>query len=93
VDPAALLGLVKAALDQLDLRETHRLRMHPQDAPAIEQRLRALGIPQRLEVVGDPALERGAAVFETSRGEMDASVDTQLAEISRGLTDLVERHR
>ncbi len=93
IDPAALLGLVKAALDQLDLRETHRLRMHPQDAPAVEQRLRALGIPQRLEVAADPTLERGAAVFETSRGEMDASVDTQLAEISRGLADLVERQR
>jgi flagellar biosynthesis/type III secretory pathway protein FliH len=88
-----MLGLVKAALDQLDLRETHRLRAHPQDAPALEQRLRELGLPARLEIVPDAGLERGAAVFETSRGEMDASMDTQLAEISRGLADLVERRQ
>lgn len=93
IDPAVMLGLVKAALDQLDLRETHRLRMHPQDAPALEQRLKDLGLPSRLEVVPDAGLERGGAVFETLRGEVDASVDTQLSEISRGLADLVERRQ
>jgi flagellar assembly protein FliH len=93
LDPTVMLGLVKAALDRIDLREVHRLRLHPQDAPAIEQRLRELGLPARLEVVPDPALERGAAVFETARGEMDASMETQLAEISRGLADLTERRR
>ena len=36
-------------------------------------------------------LTQGSAVFETSRGELDASVDTQLAEIERGLTDVLER--
>jgi flagellar assembly protein FliH len=93
LDPTIMLGLVKAALDQVDLREVHRVRMHPQDAPAVEQGLRDLGLPERLEVIPDPALERGAAVFETTRGEMDASTDTQLAEISRGLADLAERRR
>ncbi|MBI4877810.1 MAG: hypothetical protein HY822_24525 [Acidobacteria bacterium] len=91
VDPAAMLGLAKSALEQLDLRETHRLRLHPQDLHAIQPRLAELGLPPRLEIVPDAALERGAAVFETARGEMDASVDTQLAEISRGLADLLER--
>ncbi len=93
IDPAVMLGLVKAALDQLELRETHRLRMHPQDAPALEQRLKELGLPSRLEVIPDAGLERGGAVFETVRGEVDASIDTQLAEISRGLADLVERRQ
>lgn len=91
IDPGVMLGLVKAALDQLELRETHRIRMHPQDAPAVERHLRDLGLPSRLEVVSDASLERGAAIFETVRGEMDASLDTQLAEISRGLADLMER--
>jgi flagellar biosynthesis/type III secretory pathway protein FliH len=30
-------------------------------------------------------------VFETSRGDLDASINTQLAEIDRGLTDIVQR--
>jgi flagellar assembly protein FliH len=93
IDSSVMLGLVKAALDQLELRETYRVRMHPQDAPAIQQRFRDLGLPSRLEVVADAGLERGAVIFETIRGEMDASIDTQLAEISRGLADLVERQR
>jgi len=42
-------------------------------------------------VLGDPQLTPGSAVFETSRGELDASVSTQLDEIQRGLTDLVRR--
>ncbi len=90
-DPEALLGLVKAALDRLDARELHRLRLHPGDAAAIEAHLRRLGLPERLELVPDPALERGSAVFETSRGSFDASLGTQLEEIERGLADRMER--
>jgi flagellar assembly protein FliH len=41
-------------------------------------------------VTPDPGLERGAAVLETARGELDASIETQLAEIERGFADLVE---
>jgi flagellar biosynthesis/type III secretory pathway protein FliH len=37
--------------------------------------------------VGDVAQSRGGAVFEISRGALDASVDTQLREIERGLAD------
>jgi flagellar biosynthesis/type III secretory pathway protein FliH len=32
-------------------------------------------------------LERGAILVETARGKLDASLETQLAEIGRGLTD------
>jgi flagellar biosynthesis/type III secretory pathway protein FliH len=39
----------------------------------------------------DPALEHGAAVFETTRGNLDASVETQLREIGQGLTDRLDR--
>lgn len=91
MDPAAMLGLVKSALEQVDLRETHRLRLHPQDLAAIGRRLAELNLPQRLELVPDSKLARGGAVLETARGELDASVDTQLSEISRGLADLLER--
>jgi len=30
-------------------------------------------------------------IFETSRGDLDASIDTQLGEIERGLADVVRR--
>ena len=93
VDADALLGLVKAAMQRVDSRELHRVRMHPEDIPALERHLQARGVALRLEVLADPSLERGGVVFETSRGNLDASIGTQLAEIERGFVDLVKRNR
>lgn len=90
-DPEAILGLVKAAFDRCDARETHRLRISPVDAAAIQENRARLGLPPGLEIVGDGALGPGSAIFETSRGELDASLDTQLGEIERGLTDVLRR--
>jgi flagellar assembly protein FliH len=86
-DPEALLGLVKAALAQLENRELARVRVHPEDAGAIRAQVERLRPSGKVEIVPDAGLARGAAVFETSRGALDASVETQLAEIERGLID------
>jgi flagellar assembly protein FliH len=91
VDPEALLGIVKAALRRVELREVHRLRLHPADRPAIAAALERVGLPQQIQIDGDAALERGAVILETSRGSLDASVNTQLDEIERGFTDLLHR--
>lgn len=90
VDPHALLGLVKAGLERLDARELNRIRVHPDVAPWLTTRLEAEGLPRRVEVVADPSLEPGAAIFESQRGTLDASVETQLGEIERGFVDLLE---
>ncbi len=91
IDPAALAGVVKAALERLDARETHRVRLNRQDAAALAPLFAELGLPERVEVFTDNGLERGAVVFETARGHLDASVATQLDEIERGFADLVRR--
>jgi flagellar biosynthesis/type III secretory pathway protein FliH len=44
-------------------------------------------------VVADSGLERGGVVFETPRGNLDASLETQLLEIQRGLSDRLLRGR
>src|SRR5579883_1723643 len=88
-DPEAILGLVMAAFQKLNARETLRLR--PSDAALIDEHRARLQFPETLQVIADKSLPPASAVFETSRGEMDASADTQLAEIERGLTDLVRR--
>ena len=46
-----------------------------------------------LEIAPDGSLTPGSVIFETSRGDLDASVDTQLAEIDRGLTDALKRRK
>jgi|SRR5579872_3404180 len=90
-DPEALRGLVRAALDKLDKREVYRVRVNPQDAPAVDKHIQGLNLPGKMEILGDPALERGSAVFETAHGSFDASAGTQLEEIERGFADLVRR--
>jgi flagellar assembly protein FliH len=91
VDPDALLGIVKAAVGKLDARDLHRLVVAPQDAPVIERRLAELSLPVQVELGTDPSLPRGSLILDCSRGQMDASVDTQLEEIDRGLADVVRR--
>jgi flagellar assembly protein FliH len=44
-----------------------------------------------VEVLSDPSCEVGSVVFETTRGNLDGSVDSQLQEIERGLTDRLRK--
>jgi flagellar assembly protein FliH len=91
VDPDSLAGIVKAALERIATRETQRVRVNPEDAGCIERHLQSAGTPPRIEVCADSSLERGSVIFETARGNLDASVSTQLTEIERGLTDMLRR--
>lgn len=93
LDPEALLGVVKAALKKIEGREVNRLRVHPADAEMVRKHFERAERGERIEVQPDASLERGAVLFDTVRGSLDASVDTQLQEIQRGLTDLIQGGR
>jgi len=43
-----------------------------------------------VEVVPDASREPGTLIFETERGNLDASVESQLEEIERGLADRLQ---
>lgn len=88
IDSNAILALVRVVLESIDAREVHRIRLHPADAALVEKFLGAMGAPQQMVVTADSTLERGAAIFETARGNVDASIQAQLAEIERGFADL-----
>jgi flagellar assembly protein FliH len=92
VDPEALAGVVKAALERVDLRDVDLLRAHPADAGMLQQALSELPLAGKIQVDGDPSLARGSLILETRRGFLDASVATQLEEIDRGFTDLLRQH-
>ncbi len=92
-DPEAILGLIDSAINRLNAREVHRVRLAPQDAEIVRQNRNLLSLPQSVEVAIDPSLPPGSALFETARGEVDASVQTQLEEIQRGFADLVTRRK
>ncbi len=87
IDPDALAGLVKASFSKLQSREISRVRMHPGLEPLVRKCLEQCGSPKNLILSPDPALNPGELFFDTSQGLLDASVDTQLREIERGLID------
>lgn len=90
LDPQALRGLILGALERLQIQEITRVRVHPSQTAPLTACLREAGGPQ-VEVVPDASREPGAILFETQRGNLDASVDSQLREIEAGLADRLRR--
>jgi len=91
IDPDALHGLVLGALDKLGGQEVTRVRVHPKHVALLTDSLRQHSASSKVEVIGDPGRELGTVIFETPRGNLDASVDSQLQEIERGLADRLRR--
>ncbi len=91
VDPDALAGLIQAAFSKLQSREINRVRMHPTLEPLVRKLLEQAGAPKNLVLTPDASLKPAEVFFETAQGILDASVETQLREIERGLIDKLER--
>jgi flagellar assembly protein FliH len=92
IDPEALHGLVMAALEKLQGQDLCRVKVHPSHAALIKTILQKTVTGTAIEVIPDPSRELGTAIFETQRGNLDASVDSQLREIERGLADCLRKH-
>lgn len=85
-DPEAIAGLVRVGLDKMRTQELTRVVVHPDHQAPVRDLLQRQGVSQ-VEIASDPAQERGAVLFQTNRGSLDLSLETQLREIERGLTD------
>ena len=90
LDTSALEALIRAALEKLRSQEVYRVRVHPGHEQLVRACLQQIGRDPDIEVVSDASQPRGGAVFEISRGSLDASVETQLREIEHGLADHLE---
>lgn len=86
-DPDAVAGIVRAALDRLQGQEVLRVRVDPALEEALRRALRQAGVPASLTVIADRSCQPGDVILETAHGDLDASVETQLQEIERGLAD------
>jgi flagellar assembly protein FliH len=91
IDPEALHGLVLGALDKLQGQEISRVRVHPSHVALVTESMRLNSASAKVEVIADPSRELGTVIFETRHGNLDASVDSQLQEIERGLADRLRR--
>lgn len=91
VDPDAMQGLVVAALQKIQVQDICRVRVHPSHAAQLTKWFQQSAGSQGVELVADNSREPGSLIFETDRGDLDASVDSQLQEIERGLADRLRK--
>ncbi|MDW7710991.1 MAG: FliH/SctL family protein [Deferrisomatales bacterium] len=88
-DEEAVIRVVERALQLLVERENLTLRVHPEDLRRLlEAKPRILesfdGI-RKLTVLEDPSVKRGGCLVQTPTAEIDARLETQLAELARSL--------
>lgn len=86
IDENALNAIARVAFERLTRSESYRVRVHPRFAPALASALPA-DQAARVRIEPDPVCAPGTIVFQSAEGSIDASIDTQLEEISRGLAD------
>jgi flagellar assembly protein FliH len=91
IDPDAIHGLVLGALEKLQGQEICKIRVHPSHTPLLGEALKQSRPGAQVEIIADPSTEPGAVLFETERGSLDASTESQLQEIERGLADRLRR--
>jgi flagellar assembly protein FliH len=86
VDEGALTAIARVAFERLTRSESYRVTVHPRFAAAVTAALPG-SHSARVGIDPDPDCEPGTLVIHSRDGTIDASVDAQLEEISRGLTD------
>lgn len=91
LDPAAVVGIARAALAAAQGRRELTLRANPEDADALRAADGALGgavgPSARFAIREDPSVPPGGVVVETEAGLLDARLETQLATLLRALED------
>jgi flagellar assembly protein FliH len=91
LDPESIEGLIRIALEKLESRDLCRVRVHPDQEPAIRASLERFSNSHKVELVPDPSMQCGDVRFETAHGTLDASIEAQLREIERGFADRLGR--
>ena len=86
VDPGALTALARVVFERLARAECYRITTNPQFAEPLRGAL-SNRLLSKVEIDADPGCAPGTFVIRSEEGTIDASVDAQLEEISRGLTD------
>ena len=83
VEPAQVIAVVREALEQLPAaaREV-RVRLHPEDAAVVRERLSAAGAERVWTLVEDPTLSRGGCLVQSESSRIDARFESRVAAIA-----------
>ncbi len=86
LDAQLVAALAHVALDRLDAgRGPALLKMHPEDIARLRDTTTAEWAQSAIRLIPDASVARGGCVVETAHGRVDATVDTQIAEIAHAL--------
>lgn len=91
IDPESIEGIIRVALEKLQSRDLCRVRVHPDQEAPIRASLERFSGSSKIELTADASLQMGDVLFETSHGDIDASIESQLREIERGFADRLQR--
>jgi flagellar assembly protein FliH len=86
MDENALSAIARVAFERLTRSESYTVTVHPRFAPAVTAALPG-SQASRVRIEPDPDCAQGTLIIRSAEGVIDASVDSQLAEIEQGLTD------
>ena len=91
--PDLAVGVIRAALDEMDARTAVRIRVSPEDEALLRRRWSQVVPPGidagRIELQVDERIQSGGGVIETTQGQVDAQLETKLAQLGNALWTLV----
>jgi flagellar biosynthesis/type III secretory pathway protein FliH len=91
--PDLAVSVVRSALEEMDARTAVRVRVNPEDAELLRRRWSQV-VPSgvsadRIELQPDERVRPGGAVIETTHGQVDAQLETKLAQLGNALWTFV----
>jgi len=88
-DPEPILALLAPQLARVRRAQSIVLKLHPLDAAWLERNLTKLHahaeLEGQLELRPDATIARGGCMIESTLGEIDARIETRIAELARAL--------
>ncbi len=91
--PDMAVNVIRAALDEMDARTAVRVRVNPDDAELLRRRWAQVVPPgvaaDRIELQPDERVQSGGAVIETMHGQVDAQLESKLAQLGNALWTFV----
>jgi flagellar assembly protein FliH len=91
--PDLAINVIRAALEEMDARTVVRVRVSPDDEQLLRRRWTQVvpsGIgPDRIELQQDEHVHSGGAIIETTHGQVDAQLESKLAQLGNALWTFV----
>ena len=91
--PDLAVNVIRAALEEMDARTAVRVRVNPADVELLRRRWTQV-VPSgvgadRIELLPDERVSSGGAIIESTQGQVDAQLESKLAQLGNALWTFV----